>query len=101
MPTFRERFARWLYPSGFVQEAPVTRQQPDTAPKRLLDEATVPEHAPEPPEKREYDALVQLQWGHAQLAATAVKNRVRLMQSAGATPERIRREIAGTDVVIE
>ena len=79
----------------------MTRQQPDTAPKRLLDDAVPVAAVEEPPEQRGYDALVQLQWGHAQLAATAVKNRVRMLQAAGANTERIRREIAGTDVVIE
>lgn len=101
MPTFRERLARWLYPSAFVQAAPVTQQQPDTVPEpTLVPRAAVVRTLPDvmQPAKEEketdippeYEALVRVQWGDMPFAASLTRARVRAIL---ANPHASRRDV--------
>lgn len=102
--TLRERLARWLYPSAFVQSAPVTRQQPDTAPKRLAEDLAPAPVAPEPPPVKlpqEYEAWIQYEWGTMPLAATATRARVLALVRDKARREDIAQAITGRVVEIE
>ncbi|MHB1310630.1 MAG: hypothetical protein ACYC3L_01345 [Gemmatimonadaceae bacterium] len=116
--TLRERLARWLAPDAFKQKRarkaalerlaeplvalPPLAPVPSTPP---VEPPVAPpvEDAPRivAPVAPEYEAMIALHWGQMPVAATLTRARVKLLQTAHASPHDIRRAIAGTEIVIE
>lgn len=112
--TLRERLARWLAPDAFKQkrarkaalerlEKPLLALPPlDATPVEqppVIQEAPAP--TPELTVAPEYEAMIALNWGQMPVAATLTRARVKMLQTAKASPHEIRRAIAGTEIVIE